>query len=141
MKSNKEEILKLYFEEKLKQVEIAKKLGISNNAVSKVLKKDNRFTDEKNRRKNINKQKHNKQIQTIVENKRRIKKDNEDYYILKKIHEQDTCELSGRRKRIGDIAFRNWNSSIYKYSEKTKSYILKKGITVGADVPKRIIWK
>ena len=30
---------------------------------------------------------------------------------------------------------------IYKYNEKTKSYILKKGITVGADVPKIINWK
>ena len=89
-----EEILRLYFEERLKQVDISKKLNISNNAVSKVLKRDNRFIDEKNKRKIISKQKHNKQIQTNVENKRKTKKNNEDYYILKNMHEQATCEES-----------------------------------------------
>ena len=40
MKSNKEEILRLYFKEKLKQVEISEIIGISKNAVSKVVKQD-----------------------------------------------------------------------------------------------------
>ena len=140
MKSNKEEILRLYFEERLKQVDISKKLNISNNAVSKVLKRDNRFIDEKNKRKIISKQKHNKQIQTNVENKRKTKKNNEDYYILKNMHEQATCELSGGRKPINDIAFRDWNSSIYRYNNRNKSYVLREGIVVGSDVPKTIKW-
>ena len=69
MKSNKEEILKLYYEEKLKQVKISEILGISKNAVSKTVRKDNRYENEKNIRKQLNKKKHNKQIQSIVENK------------------------------------------------------------------------
>lgn len=50
-------------------------------------------------------------------------------------------ELSGGRKTISNRAFRNWNSSIYKYNEKNQSYQLKSGINVGADVPKTIKWK
>lgn len=47
MKSNKEEILRLYFKEKLKQVEISEIIGISKNAVSKVVKQDTRYKSEK----------------------------------------------------------------------------------------------
>ncbi len=141
MESNKEEILRLYFEEKLKQVDISKKLHISNNAVSKVLKRDNRFIDEKNKRKIISKQKHNRQIQTNVENKRKTKKNDEDYYILKKMHKQASYELSGGRKPISNRAFRDWNVSAYEYNLEKGNYILKKDINAGADVPRKINWK
>lgn len=143
MKSNKNEILKLYFESKLKQVEIAGKLNISKNAVSKILKLDERYQKEKDYRKQLNKKKHNKQIQNNVEQHRKIKQSaNElDYYILKSMHEQASKELSGGRKPISDRAYRDWNSSAYKYNENSKCYVLKKGINVGADVPKRVNWK
>lgn len=49
-------------------------------------------------------------------------------------------ELSGDRKPINNRAFRDWNSSIYKYNERNKSYVLKKSINVGADVPRQIKW-
>ena len=62
-----------------------------------------------------------------------------DYAILKQAHEQASRELSGGRKPISNRAFRDWNPS--KYNEKSKSYVLRKGINVGADVPKRINWK
>ena len=56
------------------------------------------------------------------------------------MHIQASRELSGG-KNISNRAFRNWNSSIYKYNDKTKSYYLKKGIVTGFDVPKKINWK
>jgi len=64
-----------------------------------------------------------------------------DYAILKQAHEQASRELSGGRKLISNRAFRDWNPSIYKYNEKSKSYVLRKEINVGPDVPKRINWK
>lgn len=142
MKSNKEEILKLYFESKLKQVEIAEKLNISKNAVSKTLKLDERYEQEKNNRKQQNKIKHNKQIQNIVEAKRKVVQTNNgiDRYVLKAMHEQDVRVISGGRKPMNNRAFRDWNSSIYKHSKDGKSYVLKKGITAGYDVPKKIRW-
>lgn len=143
MKSNKEEILRLYFEEKLKQVKISEILGISKNAVSKVLKKDDRYQSEKNIRKQLNKKKHNKQIQTNIENKRKAikEKNDSDFLILKKMHEQASKELSGGKNPISDIAYRNWNKSAYKYNSKKDTYILRKELTAGADIPKRIKWK
>ena len=143
MKSNKEEILRLYFKEKLKQVEISEIIGISKNAVSKVVKQDNRYKSEKNNRKQLSKKSHNKKIQTIVENKRKIlkEKNDADFYILKMMHEQASKELSGGKKTISNIDYRNWNKSAYEYNKNKDTYILKKELTVGADISKRIKWK
>lgn len=63
-----------------------------------------------------------------------------EYEYLKQLHKQDSQELS-LRKPIGNVAYRNWNSSVYKYNSKTKSYHLKRGIITGADVPKKVKWK
>ena len=63
-----------------------------------------------------------------------------DIQILKKMHEQASLELSGGKKTISNRAFRDWNTSAYKYNNKNKCYELKKGINTGADAPKRIKW-
>ena len=47
---NKETILKMYFVDKLRPVDIAKNLGISKSAVSQCLKNDDRYTKEKEKR-------------------------------------------------------------------------------------------
>lgn len=140
MKSNKEKIKKLYFEKKLKQKEIAIKLKISTNLVSRIVRADSRYEEESKNRKLENKKKHNKQIQNIVEEKRKNNNPN-DYILLKAMHDQASRELSGERKPISDRAFRDWNTSAYRYDYKTKSYILKKEITTGQDVPTRVNWK
>lgn len=140
MMSNRNKILQLYFDEKLNQTEIAKMLNISNNAVSKVLKEEPRYQEEKNNRKKLNKIKRNKDIQRRVEKKRR-QTNSSDIQAIKRMHEQASLELSGGKKTMSNRAFRDWNSSAYKYNKKNKSYELIKGITAGADVPKRINWK
>lgn len=139
MMSNRNKILQLYFDEKLNQTEIAKILNISNNAVSKVLKEEPRYQEEKNNRKKLNKIKRNKDIQRRVEKKRR-QTNSSDIQAIKRMHEQASLELSGGKKTMSNRAFRDWNSSAYKYNKKNKSYELIKGITAGADVPKRINW-
>ena len=139
MSNNKDLILKLYYIEKLRVVDISKELGISKSAVTQVLKRDEKYIKEKELRKKQNKVKHNKQIQKWVENKRR-EKDSSDFQILKVMHEQASRELSGGNRPISNRAFRNWNTSIYKFNEKSSSYVLKKGINVRDDVPKRIKW-
>ena len=135
-----EEIIHLYFTEKMLQKDISEKLNISKSTICRVIKKDERYIEEKNSRKLLNKKKHNKEIQKRVEAKREAK-NNSDYQILKKMHEQASRELSGGRKPISNRAFRDWNTSIYRYNEKTKSYVLRKGIKVSADVPTQISWK
>lgn len=50
----KQELIKqLYFNHKYKQVDIAKELNVSTKYVSKILLKDERYKEEKERRKNI----------------------------------------------------------------------------------------
>lgn len=143
METNKDKIIKLYFEENYLQVDIAKEIQVSTNYVSKVLKQDERFKTEKLARKEKNRLKHNKKIQSKVEEKRkRIKSSNScDDLILKEMHDQASRELSGGKKPISDRAFRNWNTSAYKYNYKSKCYVLRKEIVTGIDVPKRVNWK
>lgn len=100
-------IIKMYFENKMKQVDIAKTLNISKYKVSRVVTKDTRYKEEKEQRKHKN----------------------------KKMHIQASIELSGG-KSINSRAFRKWNSSIYKLNPKRKYYEIDKNINVSNDVPK-----
>ncbi len=133
-----EEILKMYFEDKLKQIEISNKLNISKYKVSSVLNKNENYLKEKEYRKEINRQKHIEDTKKYI-----ISKRNEldmEYLYLKQLHLQATSELSERRT-ISNKAFRDWNSSAYKYNSKKQCYDLDKKINAGYDVPKRIYWK
>lgn len=134
-----EKIKELYFECKYNQKEISAILGISNKYVSKVLLKDSRYKEEKEKRKLLSQSRHRQKTIDYIKNKRKSNI-NVEYEKLKQMHIQASRELSGR-KTISNRAFRNWNSSIYKYNDKTKSYHLKKEIVTGFDVPKKINWK
>lgn len=134
-----ERIKELYFDEKYKQKDIASLLNLSSQYVSKVLLQDSRYKKEKERRKKISKQKHKQKTVDYIKNKRKSDID-VGYEQLKQMHIQASQELSSPR-RMNNRAFRDWNSSIYKYNYKTKSYNLKKGIVTGNDVPKKINWK
>ena len=137
--NRQEAIKKLYFECKYNQKEIAETLEISNKYVSKVLLEDSRYKEEKEKRKLLSQNRHRQKTIDYIKNKRKLNM-NTEYEKLKQMHIQASRELSGR-KTISNRAFRNWNSSIYKYNDKTKSYYLKKGIVTGFDVPKKINWK
>lgn len=134
-----EKVKYLYYINKMLQKDIANELDISRATVSRIIRKDPRYIEEKNNRKRLNRIKHNKDIQRRVEEKRKNTNDL-DYQIMKKMHEEASLELSGGRKPIGDIAFRNWNKSAYSYDSKNNRYVLKKEINAGVDVPKTIKW-
>ena len=74
--NNKEQIIFLYFENKLNIIEISKKLNVSKQYVSKIVRKDNRHLDETLRRKNENKLKQIERNKQCIKNKR--KKDYEN---------------------------------------------------------------
>ena len=131
-------IVELYFTNKMKQKDIAEKLNISKYIVSRVLSKDARYEQEKASRKELSIKKHNEKKAESVIRKRKQKQS--EYAILKNQHIQASLELSGGKKSIGNRAFRNWNSSIYRYDNKRKSYKLKSNIVTTYDVPKKIKW-
>ena len=130
----------MYFKEKMKQIDIATKLGVSKYKVSRVIAKDPRNKEEKENRKIENKKKHSEYTKNYMKQKW-ANREQDSYAIVNNMHNQAVRELSGSRNHISNRAFRNWNSSIYEFNKRTKFYVLKKGITVGVDVPKRIDWR
>ena len=136
----KEKVLDLYFIDHKKQKEIAEQLNISKYTVSRIVTKDIRYTKEKEERKKQSKEENKRKTIKYIYSIRNQKQVDE-YESVRKMHIQASMELSDRNKPMNNKAYRDWNSSIYDYNEKNKSYVLKKGINVGADVPKRINWK
>lgn len=108
-----------------KDKEIAKELKISNAYITKIIKKDPRYIDEKNFRKSQNKIKNVVETKEYINQKRSINSILDSY--MKKQHIQASIELSGRSS-ISNRAYRKWNSSAYKYNDKTKTYNLKRNI-------------
>lgn len=122
----KEEILRKFFIEGKKQIEIADELNISKYKVSRVVTKDARYQEEKERRKIKNRQKNNKKTKDYIKKMRKIKREDNVYAQVQEAHIQASVELSENRKTMNNRAYRDWNSSAYKYDKKTESYILKK---------------
>ena len=137
MRHLEQEILNLYFEECLKQNDIAKRLGISNSKVSRIVTKDSRYPEEKERRKEISKIKHSESAKRIMKKKReRIKfEKNADDLLLRKMHNQASMELS-KNSRLSDMAYRNWITSAYKYNEEKKRYEFREELGRSYDVKK-----
>lgn len=138
--SKKDEIITLYFEKKLASIEISKKIDVAQSYITKVIKQDSRYQKEKQRRKNEKKTQRKKNHKEYM---RKVRKANSiSYEELKAKHYQASCELSGR-KTINNRAFRNWNSSIYRFHERTKEYRVKEELKdkISYAVPKRIKWK
>jgi len=130
----KKEILEMYYSEKMKTKDIAKKLNVSSPYITKIIKADSRYTLEKEERKKYSKIKHNKQIQKYVEEKRK-KKRNNDYLILKEMHRQASLELS-KNSRQSNMSYRDWNKSAYKYNTRKKRYEFREELGRSYDVKK-----
>lgn len=135
----KSKIINMYFYEQKKPVEIAKELQIPKYTVTRVLQKDNRYLEEKQKRKIINKINHiNKTKEYIKRQRKIIQFENKvDNLILKKMHKQASFELS-KGKKLSNIAYRNWNISAYSYDEVKKRFVFKSELGRSNDVPKYI---
>lgn len=139
--SNKEKIIDLFFNKKLSIVEIAEKLNITKQYVSKIARQDLRYTQERENRKQKNKEKQKKRVKEYIYNKRKKERQERLNAMVEIQHIQASMELSGRNT-INNRAYRNWNSSIYEYHNKTKDYRVKKDYEdkVSYAVPKKIKW-
>lgn len=135
----KDKILDLYLNKNMKQNQIAKKLNISTSKVSRILKNIPEVKQEKDKRKFQNKIKHNKDIQTRVEEKRKATqfKNNVDDLILKHLHSQASLELS-KRSHLSDGSYRKWNVSAYNYNPSKHRYEFNESLGRSYDVPKSV---
>lgn len=120
MKEKKEEITILYFQEGKNLTEISELIGVSVSYISKILRKDSRYAEEKENRKSNNLTQRRKKQKKLIYANRKNSVDLE-YAVLLKQHKEDTRELS-KTSKLGDLALRKWCSSVYKYNNKKKRY-------------------
>ena len=141
MNTNQKIILNLYYEEHLSIIEVANRLNISKQYVSRIVRKDLRHPEETKQRKEINRLKQIERNKQYIKNKRNRDKQLRINGIVELLHNQAISELSGR-KSINNRAYRDWNSSIYKYNYRTKEYRVKKEFKnhISYAVPKKIKW-
>lgn len=134
----KEQILDLYFNEHLKQIEIAEKVNASQQYISKIIKKDERYENEKSSRKSKNAEK--RKIAQVEYQKNYVRKKEKDiaYEQLLEQQSQDAIELSYNPHPLSDYAFKKANSSIYTYNSVKNEFVMIKGIKAGFNAPKRI---
>lgn len=137
--NKKEKIKDLFFNYNYTQTEIAKKINVSNQYISKILKTDPNYLKVKKQRMIANEEKNNKETKNYIKQQRKIKqlKNNADDLVLRNMHNQASRELS-KTKRLSNMAYRNWNTSAYSYNEKKKRFEFKDELGRSHDVPKYI---
>ena len=135
--SNKEKILDLYYNQHLKQNEIAKIVDPTTQYVSKVVRTDKRNIEEKEKRKKENSENRKIYLQEYFKTYNRPKKDDNSYEQMIAQQIQDSMELSFSNSNISDYAFVKWNSSAYHTNNKGNLVIDRK-LKVGFDVPKSV---
>lgn len=139
--TRKSRIIMLYYERKKSVIEIAYKLKVSKQYVSRIIKNDERYLSEKKARKEKSKERRQMQKRDYARRKREKSKNEVIDAVMDILHAQASFELSGR-KTINNRAYRNWNSSIYEYHKKTKEYRVKENMKnkVSYAVPQKIKW-
>ena len=135
----KKAIEEMYFEHKKSLTEIAEVLDVSVSYVTKILKQNEFYIIEKEKRKQENfKNRRAKQKETIYKQRRQRVSTNSDYLILRNMHDQASRELS-QKGSLGSRALRKWNTSAYNYNSKKKRYEFDAGSALKpADFPKYI---
>lgn len=115
----KETIINLFYIEHLKVKEIAERENITSAYITKVIKQDNRYIQEKEYRKTISKERRKIAQNKFGKNKEKKRKIEDNYSSVQAQHEQASRELS-KSKHLSNESFRKWNFSAYKYNPSKK---------------------
>ena len=116
----KEDILKMYFEEHMKQKDIAEILNVTAQYISKVVAKDDRYVDEKSlRHKESSKRKveYNKEYYSTYERKY-DKSSKEDYDKLRVLLDSDARQMSVHSHGISKDSYVKSNLGAYTQYKK-----------------------
>lgn len=134
---SKENIVALFYSEHLTVKEIANMENTSSAYITKVIKQDNRYAEEKEYRKSISKDKRKTAQNEFIKNKREKQRIEDNYLFVKAQHEQATKELS-KSQHLSNENYRKWNYSAYKYNPSKKRYEFDSTLGRSYDVPKYI---
>lgn len=134
---SKENIIGLFYIEHLKVKEIATKENTSSAYITKIIKQDARYMQEKEYRKLISKDKRKVAQNNFIKNKREKKRIEDNYSYVQSQHEQATRELS-KSSHLSNENYRKWNYSAYKYNPSKHRYEFDNNLGRSIDVPKYI---
>ncbi len=134
---SKENIINLFYDEHLKVKKIAEQLNISSSYITKVIKQDSRYMQEKDFRKKESKNNRKIAQNKFIKNKRQKQRLEDNYSYVQSQHEQATRELS-KSSHLSNESYRKWNYSAYSYNPSKKRYEFDTKLGRSADVPKYI---
>ncbi len=129
------EITRLFYDEHLKPTDIAKQIGVGKSYITKIIQKDTRYIEEKEYRTNQSKERHKVSKRIYINKKRQT--DKQEYQAMIIQINKDNEYLS-TKKKLSDEAFSNWNRGMFDYDKYSSDLVLKNGINVGFDVPRRV---
>ena len=129
------EITRLFYEEHLRPTDIAKQIGVGKSYITKIIQKDERYIEEKEYRVIQSKERHKVCKRNYINKKRQA--DKQEYQAMIIQINKDNEYLS-TKKKLSDEAFSNWNRGMFDYDKHSSDLILKNGINVGFDVPRRV---
>lgn len=129
-------VIDKYYDEHTKPTIIAKELNVNPSYITKIVKSDSRYFQEKEYRANISKENRKIAKREWIRNKRQNEADKQLYEFVKKQHIEASKELS-YSSEMSDLAYRKWNLSAYHRNSKG-NLIIDRKLKVGSDVPKSI---
>lgn len=133
---NKNYILDKYYNEHDKPTNIAKELNVNPSYITKIIKNDIRYIQEKEYRTKLSKENRKIAKREWIRNKRQSETDKQLYEFVKQQHIEASKELS-YSPEMSDLAYIKWNSSAYHRNSKG-NLIIDRRLKVGSDVPKSI---
>lgn len=137
MENKKDKIIELFFINHLSVKKIADSVGTSSAYITKIVKTDERYIQEKQYRKEKSKEKRKQDKNNFMKNKREQKRIDDNYSFVQAQHYQATKELS-KSRHITNETYRKWNSSAYKYNPLKKRYEFDEKLGRASDIPKYI---
>lgn len=129
------EINRLFYEEHLRPTDIAKQIGVGKSYITKIIQKDMRYIEEKEYRTTQSKERHKVCKRNYINKKRQA--DKQEYQAMIIQINKDNEYLS-TKKKLSDESFSNWNRGMFDYDKHSSDLVLKNGINVGFDVPRRV---
>lgn len=137
MENKKNKIIEMFFYNHLSVKEIAEIINVSSAYITKIIKTDERYTKEKEYRKEKSKEKRKQDKNNFMKNKREQKRIDDNYSFVQAQHYKATRELS-KSRHITNETYRKWNSSAYKYNPLKKRYEFDEKLGRASDIPKYI---
>lgn len=137
MENKKDKIIELFFINHLSVKKIADSVGTSSAYITKIVKTDERYIQEKQYRKEKSKEKRKQDKNNFMKNKREQKRIDDNYSFVQAQHYKATRELS-KSRHLTNETYRKWNSSAYKYNPLKKRYEFDEKLGRASDIPKYI---